>query len=111
MKISTQKGLPLLLGLIVLIISQLLAACGGSTPSNDPNAPVDLSAWVYPAIPEVAAPPADWELTKVVRQKLNINLKVTLIPTGDDGDAKLNAAAAANDLPDVFQINTSASSN
>jgi putative aldouronate transport system substrate-binding protein len=111
MKIGTQKGLPLLLGLIVLILSQLLAACGGSTPSNNPNAPVDLNVWVYPAIPEVAAPPADWELTKVVRQKLNINLKVTLIPTGDDGDAKLNAAAAANDLPDLFQINTSASSN
>lgn len=103
MAISTKKGLPLLLSLVVLIFSQLLAACGGTTQQNS-NGPVDLNVWVYPAIPEVSAPPANWELTKVVRQKLNINLKVTLIPTGDDGDTKMNAAAAANDLPDLFQI-------
>jgi putative aldouronate transport system substrate-binding protein len=52
----------------------------------------------------VGNPPSNWFLTKDVRDKLNINLKVTFLPYGDDGDTKMNAAAAANDLPDFFQV-------
>lgn len=80
-----------------------LVACGGSGQSNT-NGPVDLTVWVYPAVPEVSAPPSNWSLYSIVRKKLNINLKVELIPLGNDGITKLSAAAAANNLPDLFQI-------
>jgi putative aldouronate transport system substrate-binding protein len=82
-----------------------LTACGGSTPnpSTTSNAVVDLTMWINPAVPEVAAPPADWSLYALVRKELNINLKVELFPLGNDGLTKLSAAAAANNLPDFFQ--------
>jgi putative aldouronate transport system substrate-binding protein len=89
--------------LLVFMLSQFLAACGGSSPSSS-NGPVDLTLWTYPSAQEVGNPPADWFLIKTVREKLNINLKVTFVPYGDDGDTKFSAAAAANNLPDFFQI-------
>ena len=39
-----------------------------------------------------------------MKQKFNINLKVELLPLGNDGLTKFSAAAAANNLPDFFQI-------
>src|SRR5207302_7372285 len=70
------------------------------------NQTVDLTLWAYPSASEVGSPPPDWFLTRTVREKLNINLKVTFIPPGDDGDTKFNAAAAANGMPDLFQVPT-----
>jgi putative aldouronate transport system substrate-binding protein len=43
---------------------------------------------------------------EVIKNDLNINLTYVIIPTGADGEAKLNAAAAANELPDLFQMTT-----
>jgi putative aldouronate transport system substrate-binding protein len=92
-------------GGVALAGGTALAACGGS---NSPSGPTDLTLWINPAVPEVAAPPADWSLYTAVRQKLNINLKVVLLPLGNDGITKLSAAAAGNNLPDLFQnIDTS----
>ena len=90
--------------MLTLMLVPLIAACGsGNTSSNGtPN----LTLWTVPSAGEVGNPPADWFLTKAVHDKLNINLKVTLIPVGDDGDTKMNAAAAANNLPDFFQVPT-----
>lgn len=92
-------------GSLALAGGTALAACGGS---NSKSGPTDLTLWLNPAIPEVAAPPSNWELYSVVRQKLNINLTVVLLPLGNDGITKMSAAAAANNLPDLFQnIDTS----
>lgn len=95
------KRLPLFSFLLVILLGPLVAACGGDSSSNGP---IDLTLWTYPSAGEVGNPPADWFLTKTVKQKLNINLKVTFVPYGDDGDIKFNAAAAANNMPDFFQI-------
>ncbi len=65
---------------------------------------VDLTVWMAPGAPEGAAPPADWEAYKIIKEKLNINLKFTMTPVGNDGDTKLSAAAASNNLPDLFQM-------
>jgi len=92
-------------GSVALVGGSVLAACGGSSQPN-PNAPVDLTMWINPAVPEVSAPPDNWSLYNIVRQKLNINLKVDLLPLGNDGLTKISAAAAANSLPDFFQINS-----
>jgi putative aldouronate transport system substrate-binding protein len=90
-------------GGVALAGGTFLAACGGSS-SQSTNGPVDLTIWVQPAVPEVAAPPANWSLYTIVKQKLNINLKVELLPLGNDGLTKFSAAAAANSLPDLFQV-------
>ncbi|HTK11440.1 MAG TPA: extracellular solute-binding protein, partial [Ktedonobacteraceae bacterium] len=98
---TTTKMLPLWFCLFSFLPGLLLAACGGS--SNSANGPVNLTLWTYPSAGEVGNPPSNWFLTKEVHDKLNINLKVTFIPYGDDGDTKFSAAAAANNLPDFFQ--------
>lgn len=82
-----------------------LAACGGS---NTPSGPTNLTIWINPATPEVAAPPSNWFLYSAVLKALNIKLTVVLLPLGSDGLTKMSAAAAANNLPDLFQnISTS----
>ncbi len=65
---------------------------------------VDLHVALYAANPEAPAPPANWEVYRIVREKLGINLRFTMLPTGADGDNRLGALAAANDLPDLFEI-------
>ena len=68
--------------------------------------PVDLEIWVGSAVSEAGPPPDDWVVYDIVRDKLGINLKVVLLPTSQtDADAKVNAAAAANSLPDLVQVN------
>lgn len=80
-----------------------------AAPPTEPPAPakpVDLEVWVGAAVSEAGPPPDDWIAYKIVRDKLGINLKVVLLPTAQtDADAKVNAAGAANQLPDLFQIN------
>jgi putative aldouronate transport system substrate-binding protein len=66
----------------------------------------DVEMWVSAAVSEAGPPPDDWIGYKTVRDKLGINLKVVLLPSDfADQDAKLNAAAAANALPDFFNAN------
>ena len=80
-----------------------------AAPPTEPPAPakpVDLDVWVGAAVSEAGPPPDDWVAYKIVRDKLGINLKVVLLPTAQtDADAKINTAGAANQLPDLFQIN------
>jgi putative aldouronate transport system substrate-binding protein len=91
-------------GGVALAGGAALAACGGSPSTSTSNGPVDLTLWMNPAVPEVSAPPDNWSFYKLVKQKFNINLKVELLPLGNDGLTKFSAAAAANNLPDFFQI-------
>jgi len=110
----------------LLILSQILAACAPAavpteaaapepttvpeqvepTKAPEPTAvpePVDITLWAQVTVTEAGAPPDDWVAYDIIRDELNINLTYVVVPTGDDGEAKLNAAAAANDLPDLLQ--------
>ncbi len=78
------------------------AAPTAAPPTAVPE-PVDIELWAIPTSSQAPAPPDDWIGFKVIREKLNINLKYVPIPQGADGETKLNAAAAANALPDLFQ--------
>lgn len=64
----------------------------------------DLSVALYAANPEAPSPGANWETADLLNRNLGINLKFTMLPTGADGDNKLGSLAAANDLPDLFEI-------
>jgi putative aldouronate transport system substrate-binding protein len=65
---------------------------------------VDLQLWANATVTESGPPPDDWIAYQVIRDELGINLTYVILPPGEDGEAKLNAAAAANDLPDLFQV-------
>jgi len=110
----------------LLVISQVLAACAPATPVVTEEAapvapeapaeptevpsptpipePVDIVLWAQATVTEAGAPPDDWAAFDIIRDELNINLTYVIVPTGADGEAKLNASAAANDLPDLFQL-------
>lgn len=67
---------------------------------------VDLELWLTSAVSEAGPPPDDWVAYQIIRDQLGINLKVTLLPSDfADQDAKINAAAASNTLPDLFNAN------
>jgi putative aldouronate transport system substrate-binding protein len=63
-----------------------------------------MELWALETVTVAGPPPVDWIAYQVIRYELCINLTYVIVPTGTDGEAKLNAAAAANDLPDLFQI-------
>lgn len=88
--------------LCALMLSQLIAACGGN--NGTAGSPNEISVWMYPSASEVGGPPADWFLTQKVKEELDITLKPSFMPLDADGDTKYNAAAAANNMPDLFQI-------
>ncbi len=64
---------------------------------------VDIELWYGAAVTEAGPPPADWVAYKIIREKLGINLVITPLPSSEhDQDTKINAAGAANSLPDLF---------
>jgi len=109
----------------LLVLSQILAACApAATPTEaappeatqapaeptavptatTPPEPVDIVLWAQATVTEAGAPPEDWIAYQIIHDELNINLTYVIVPTGADGEAKINAVAAANDLPDLFQM-------
>jgi putative aldouronate transport system substrate-binding protein len=72
-------------------------------PTTPPE-PVDIELWAQATVTEAGAPPDDWIAYDRILEELNINLTYVIVPTGADGEAKINAAAAANDLPDLVQM-------
>jgi len=115
-----------IVGLVVTaILAQVVAACGGAAteppvappaaesevPGEEPTAeptvppePVDIELWAQATVTEAGAPPDDWIAYDIIRERLNINLTYVILPTGGDGEAVLNASAAANELPDLLQM-------
>jgi putative aldouronate transport system substrate-binding protein len=124
------KNLKLIFIVSLLVLSQVLAACAPATPAatevptedsaagpteapaeptavptaTTPPEPVDIVLWAQATVTEAGAPPDDWIAYDIIREELNINLTYVIVPTGADGEAKMNAAAAANDLPDLMQM-------
>ncbi|RIH88468.1 Lipoprotein LipO [Meiothermus luteus] len=82
----------------------LLLAAVLATLAAKAQGPTELHVALYAANPEAPAPPPNWEVYQILRDKLGINLKFTMLPTGADGDNRLGALAAANDLPDLFEV-------
>jgi len=72
-------------------------------PTPTPEPIVDITLWANATVTEAAAPPDDWVVYQILRDRFHINLIYTIVPPGTDGETKLNAAAAANALPDFFQ--------
>ena len=89
---------------LVTTLGTCLLVSGLVLYSSAQSSVTDLTLWLPAGSPEAGPPPADWEVYKIIREKLNINLKLIVAPIGADGEQKLSALAAANDLPDVFEM-------
>lgn len=71
-----------------------------------PAEPVTVEMWIVKSVSEAADPPADWIAYKLIKDKLNVDLKLSFLPSNfTDQDAKINTAGAANQLPDLFYAN------
>ena len=121
------KNWKLIFVVSLLVLSQALAACApAAVPTEEampeepaapaqpeptavpqpttPPEPVEIVLWAQATVTEAGAPPDDWIAYDRIREELNIDLTYVIVPTGEDGEAKINAVAAANDLPDLFQV-------
>jgi putative aldouronate transport system substrate-binding protein len=68
--------------------------------------------WIAKSVSEAGDPPADWAVYKLIKEKFNVDLKISFLPSNQtDQDAKINAAGAANQLPDLFFANRDACSS
>ncbi|KAB8145574.1 extracellular solute-binding protein [Chloroflexia bacterium SDU3-3] len=84
------------------------AATAAPAPASDGKL-TDVELWAGASVSEAGPPPEDWAAYQKLRDAAGVNLKVTLLPSAlNDQDAKINAAAAANNLPDIFQVNRDA---
>jgi putative aldouronate transport system substrate-binding protein len=112
--------------LAVVLVALFLSACGTATtvaPTSAPKAtlapseialtptpteiqPATISLWAAGRVTEAAPPPDDWVAYSIIKDKLKITLNLVLVP-GDvnEQNTKINTAAAANDLPDLFFVN------
>jgi len=105
MKERVSKRIALIL-VAVLMAVPVFATGQADTGSSDAAAePVTIELWYGAAITEAGPPPENWAALQLIRDKLNINLKLTALPSNEsDQDVKINAAAAANVLPDLFMV-------
>ena len=89
------------------VIPAAIAALFGDsgTAAAKDAGPVKISLWYGAAVTEAGAPPADWNVLQIIKDKLNIELELTMLPSAEsDQVAKVNAAAAANSLGDLVFI-------
>ncbi|GHV94394.1 putative ABC transporter peptide-binding protein YtcQ [Spirochaetia bacterium] len=94
-----------------LILCVLLTVClaaglfAGGTKDSAAAGPVTIELWYGAAVTEAGPPPANWPVLQLIKDKLNIDLVLTALPSNEtDQDVKINAAAAGNNLPDLFMV-------
>jgi putative aldouronate transport system substrate-binding protein len=86
---------------ILLVFFIFITGC----KEKDTDGLVTIELWYGAAVTEAGPPPPDWKALQIIREKLNINLVLSALPSSElDQDVKINASAAANSLPDVFMI-------
>jgi putative aldouronate transport system substrate-binding protein len=101
--------------LLALLVSSLFSSCGVLGPSSEQarapgtgagsTQPTSLELFTNPLASEAPPPPSDWFWTAAVKDALNVDIKVSFVADTSQYNPKLQARAAANDLPDLFQTN------
>jgi putative aldouronate transport system substrate-binding protein len=95
-----------IIALLALVAVPVFAQGGSEAKATvTSTAPVTIDLWYGAAITEAGPPPADWIGYQIIKDKLNIDLKLTALPSNEsDQDVKIQAAGAANNLPDLFMV-------
>lgn len=89
----------------LLTVSFIFAQGASEVAKPKADEVVDIELWYGAAVTEAGPIPSDWVGYQIIKDKLNINLKLTALPSHDaDQDVKIQAAGAANNLPDVFMV-------
>ncbi|MGE4583142.1 MAG: extracellular solute-binding protein [Sphaerochaeta sp.] len=89
---------------LLSLVSLPVFSQGTSEPAKAAG-PTTIELWYGAAITEAGPPPSDWVGFQIIKDKLNIDLKLTALPSNEsDQDVKIQAAAAANNLPDLFMV-------
>jgi putative aldouronate transport system substrate-binding protein len=66
---------------------------------------VVIDLWYGASMTEAGPPADDWPVFQLIKDRLNIDLRISSLPSSEaDQDVRVNAAGAANSLPDLFQI-------
>lgn len=87
--------------MIVCFVMSLFVGC-----SKNSSKTTEIEFWYGGAVSEAGPPPEDWIALKIIKEKLGIDLKLTMLPSSEnDRNVKLNATAASNSLPDMFTVN------
>ncbi|MDR0374119.1 MAG: ABC transporter substrate-binding protein, partial [Treponema sp.] len=83
----------------------LFVSCSKKSGADEGDAPVTIELWYGAAVTEAGPPPADWKVFQIIKEKLNIILVPTALPSNEsDQDVKIQAAGASNTLPDLFMV-------
>ena len=101
---KTMKGALIALLLVALCVP-LFAQGGEEKATAKSSGPTVINLWYGAAITEAGAVPDDWAGYQILKDKYNIDLKLTALPSNEtDQDVKIQAAGAANNLPDLFMV-------
>lgn len=94
--------------------SQTVSTQSGSTQTKAeaPAKPIEINLSYGAAITEAGSIPSDWPGFKILKDKYNIDLKLSALPSNEtDQDVRIQAMGAANNLPDVFMVSRSVLNN
>ena len=99
------KKLAIALFALVLLSSPLFAQGTKEAATTTSDEPVTIEVWYGAAITEAGPIPEDWVGYDILLDEHNINLVLTALPSNEnDQDVRIQAAGAANDLPDLFMV-------
>lgn len=99
--------------LAVLVMALPVFAQGGTEQkAAAPAGPTKITLMYGASVTEAGGIPDDWVGYQIIKDKLNIDLTLQMLPSGEnDQDAMIGAAGAANNLPDLFQVSRTVLSN
>ena len=105
--------------ILLVVLAVLLAMpmfAGGSKETKQaagtPEDPITIDLWFGAAITEAGMIPEDWVGYDIIRNELGIDLNLTMLPSNEsDQDVRIQAAGAANELPDIFMVRRPVLSN
>ncbi len=91
--------------LALLTLAGLLLSCSNDNQKRVNRSFLPVEVWYGTTYSEAGQPPETWSFYRIVREELGIDLKLVPNPSNDkDATAKIEAAAAANALPDFFMV-------
>ena len=74
----------------------------GTAEQAKSSGPTTVELWYGAAITEAGPPPADWVGFQIIKDKLNIDLKLTALPSNEsDQDVKNPGSCCSQHLPDL----------
>lgn len=89
--------------LLLLVLSSSLVFAQGNKGSQKKDGTIPIELWYHATASEVGPLPTDWIGYDILREKFNISLTTSALPSSlTDRDMKIQAASAADVLPDIF---------